>query len=84
MLKTLTNTEYELLDRIAKQSKMDCWFCIKQTKMGEDYIYDLENRKRMSLRKGITQLMEGIEGMYEDYFGKADYETIILLLLKLM
>lgn len=81
---TLTEREYNLLDKIATKSKMDCWFCIKQTKKGEDYVYDLENEKRMSLRTGIYQLMEGIEDMYDEYFEEQDYETMILLLLKFM
>jgi hypothetical protein len=81
---TLNSKEFELLTRIAEQSKMDCWFCIKQTKKGEDYVYDLENGKRMSLRTGIYQLMEGIEDMYDEYFEEQDYETMILLLLKFM
>lgn len=81
---TLNNKEHELLNKIADRSKMDCWFYIKQTKKGEDYVYDLENRKRMSLRTAIYQLMEGIEGMYEEYFEEQDYETMILLLLKFM
>ena len=81
---TLTDKEYELLNRIAERTKMDCWFCIKQTKKGEDYVFDLENGKRMSLRTAIYQLMEGIEGMYDEYFNEQDYETIIMLLLKFM
>ena len=81
---TLTEREYNLLDKIATKSKMDCWFCIKQTKKGEDYVYDLENGKHMSLRTAIYQLMEGIEGMYNEYLDEQDYETMILLLLKFM
>ena len=61
---TLSSEEYNLLTRIARKSKMDCWFLIKQTKKGEDYVYDLENRKKISLRTGIRQLMEGIEDIY--------------------
>lgn len=80
----LTNKEYKLLCKIARQSKMDCWFYIKQTKKGEDYVYDLENRKRMSIRTAIYQLMEGIEGMYDEYLDEQDRETMILLLLKLI
>ena len=81
---TLTSKEYDLLNKIASKSKMDCWFYIRQTKKGEDYVYDLENRKRMSLRTAIFQLMEGIDGMYDEYFEEQDYETMILLLLKFM
>jgi len=77
---TLSNKEFELLDKIARKSKMDCWFMIKQTKKGDDYVYDVEEGKRMSLRKGIAQLLEGIEDMYELYLSGQDYETLINLL----
>lgn len=81
---TLNHDEYELLTKIAEKSKMDCWFLIKQTKKGEDYIYDLEEGKRLSLRTGIRQLMEGIDGMYDMYFEGNEQEIMIQLLLRLL
>lgn len=81
---TLNHDEYELLTKIAEKSKMDCWFLIKQTKKGEDYVYDLEEGKRLSLRTGIRQLMEGIDGMYDMYFEGNELETMIQLLLRLI
>ena len=50
---TLNSEEYDLLTKIAEKSKMDCWFLIKQTKKGEDYVYDLEEGK-MHVQNGIT------------------------------
>ena len=81
---TLSSEEYELLDEIARKSKMDCWFSIRQAKNGDDYVYDLENRKRLSLRTGIQQLMEGIKGMYDMYLDENAYGIIINLLLTLL
>lgn len=81
---TLNHDEYELLTKIAEKSKMDCWFLIKQTKKGEDYVYDLEEGKRLSLRTGIRQLMEGIDGMYDMYFEGNEQEIMIQLLLRLI
>lgn len=81
---TLSSEEYELLTKIAKKSKMDCWFLIKQTKKGEDYVYDLEEGKRLSLRTGIRQLMEGIENMYDMYFEDAEKDIMINLLSRLI
>ena len=81
---TLSSEEYELLKKIASKSKMDCWFSIRQTKKGDDYVYDLENRKRLSLRTGIRQLMEGIKGMYDMYLDEDSYNIIINLLLALL
>lgn len=80
----LNGKEYELLDKIATKSKMDCWFQIRQTKGGEDYVYDLEEGKRMSLKKGIGQLIEGIDGMYSEYLDGDEYDTLLGLLLKLI
>ena len=81
---TLSSEEYDLLKKIASKSNMDCWFSIRQTKKGADYVYDLENRKRLSLRTGIQQLMEGIKGMYDMYLDENAYGIIINLLLTLL
>lgn len=81
----LTDKEYKLLNKIARRTNMDCWFSIRQTKDGKkDYVFDMENRKGISLRTGIRQLMEGIDGMYDEYFNEEDYGTMIQLLVKLM
>lgn len=81
---TLSSDEYNLLTKIAEKSKMDCWFLIKQTAKGEDYVYDIENRKRISLRTGIRQLMEGIDGMYDMYFKGNERDVMIHLLARLI
>ena len=81
---TLNHDEYDLLTKIAEKSKMDCWFLIKQTKKGEDYVYDLEEGKRLSLRTGIRQLREGIDGMYDMYFEGNERDVMISLLSRLI
>ncbi len=81
---TLSEKEYNLLDKIATKSKMDCWFLIKQTKSGEDYVYDLEEGRKMSLKKGIAQLIDGISGSYADYLSGEDYEILLDLLVHVM
>lgn len=81
---TLNSKEYDLLTKIAEKSKMDCWFLIKQTKKGEDYVYDIESRRRISLRTGTRQLMEGIEGMYDMYLEENERDTMISLLARLI
>ena len=58
---------------------MDCWFYIKQNKKGQDYIFDLEDRKRLSLRCGIKQLIEGV--IDTDIFELSDDEKFILIAL---
>ena len=59
--KTLTNDEYEVLKKIAKKTKMDCWFLIKQDLNGADYIWDLEEGKRLCLRTGVGMLVDGLD-----------------------
>lgn len=81
---TLNHDEYDLLTKIAEKSKMDCWFLIKQTRKGEDYVYDLEEGKRLSLRTGIRRLMEGIDGMYDMYFEGNERDVMISLLSRLI
>ena len=75
----LTNEEDEVLNKIAGITKMDCWFCIKQNKKGQDYVFDFETRKRLSLRCGIKQLIEGV--IDTDIFELSDDEKFILIAL---
>lgn len=57
----LTKQEYDVLNKIATKSKMDCWFLIKESEDGlTDYIMDLEENKEMSLTEGILTLHDGI------------------------
>lgn len=83
----LSHQEYDVLNRIASNSKMDCWFCIKtRTHHGceYDYVFDLENHKQMSLRSGVAQLIDGsIDINYED-FTEEEMFTLIKLLGSLM
>lgn len=60
-MKTLTNYQYVLLNRIARRTKMDCWFDIRQKGDGTDYVYDLEDRHRWCLKTGIGLLIEGLD-----------------------
>lgn len=59
--KTLTNAEYNVLNKIASKTKSDCWFWLKQDKHGTDYIWDLEEGKRICLKTGVGLLCEGLD-----------------------
>ena len=61
-----TNEEKMVLNKIATESKMDCWFSISDEDPDSDYIYDLENDEFMSIEEGVGQLVEGMTN-YEDY-----------------
>lgn len=59
--KTLTDAEYNVLNKITTRTRNDCWFWLKQDKHGTDYIWDIEEGKRMCLRTGIGLLCEGLD-----------------------
>lgn len=61
MVKTLTNEEYNVLNKISAKTKTDCWFTLEQDADGTDFVYDLEEGKRVDLETGIAMLMEAIE-----------------------
>lgn len=56
----LSTQEYNTLSFLAEKSKMDCWFILEQDKNQDDYVYDLENHRKMSVRQGVKQLFEGL------------------------
>jgi hypothetical protein len=56
----LTTAQYSVLNKIARRTKMDCWFLIKQ-RDDQDYVYDLEEGVDMTLSDGICCLMDGID-----------------------
>jgi hypothetical protein len=52
----LTEKEFNVLEKIASKSGMDCWFQIAQ-KEGDnpyDYVFDLDGEKEIPLAKGVT------------------------------
>lgn len=60
----LTDDEFEAVSRLAEQSKIDCWFSLKDCDNGKTpphtVVYDLERRYDVSLQFGIRVLLEGI------------------------
>ncbi len=59
MDRKLTADEYNGLNQIAKETKMDCWFSILE--FGDkDVIWDMENNKVLSIEEGLSQFIEGV------------------------
>jgi hypothetical protein len=56
----LTAGQYGVLSKIARRTKMECWFSIQQLD-GQDYVYDLEECICLELSEGIGYLMEGLD-----------------------
>ena len=59
--KTLTDNEYKVLNKVARKTGCDCWFVLKQDCHGVDYVYDIEERKRMCLKTGVRMLVDSID-----------------------
>ncbi len=57
----LSAEEFNVLNKIAQKTKMDCWFDIRQKFGVVDIVYDLENDTELSLKDGVSQLMEGLD-----------------------
>lgn len=76
----LKDKEYKVLNKIAHNTKMDCWFLIKTGRHDScsyDYVFDIENHKRMSLKQGIRELIEGVNE--EDIFNLTEDEKVIFI-----
>ena len=61
----LTNTEFNVLNHISSQAKMD-WFYIYDKRDGSVGFKDLEANTYRSLRAGVAEMNEGLTD-YEDY-----------------
>jgi hypothetical protein len=59
--KTLTGFEFNVLDKIIKLTGCDCWAFLKQDRHGVDYIYDIEEGKRLCLRTGVGLIAESLD-----------------------
>lgn len=72
----LKDEYYNLLNKIAKISKMDCWFHIV-TIDDNDVVYDIENNIHLSLRQGVHELIDGL--IEETYFELTNQEVFALI-----
>lgn len=76
MTKTMTNEIACILDRVARKTGMDCWFCLRYTEKSGWYVFDLENREHISVTKAIKDFYDGIVPPLNQYITKK--EAIIL------
>lgn len=75
----LTPKEEEALEKLAKVSKMDCWFSID-----ESGVWDRENKKHINTSEAIIELLDG--ATYSDilHTGPDEAYVIINLLIKII
>ena len=57
----LTDDEYNLLNKIARQTRIDeSWFCLDTDEEGFDCVKDLERGHKVTLRFAVSVLNEAI------------------------
>lgn len=59
--KTMTDDEFNVLNKVIDRTGSDCWAFLKQDCHGVDYIYDMEERKRYCLRTGVEMIAESLD-----------------------
>ena len=62
----LTELEYDTVNLLATRSRMDCWFMLETDKQGNDYVFDLEENKKLTLKKGLKMFYMGLTDL-DDY-----------------
>ena len=59
---TLTGDEYNLINKVTRQTKIDCWFCLDTDKDGFDCVRDLEKGHKVTLQFAVKLLNEALDG----------------------
>lgn len=59
--KTMTDDEFNVVNKVIDRTGSDCWAFLKQDCHGVDYVYDMEERKRYCLKTGISMLADSID-----------------------
>jgi F0F1-type ATP synthase gamma subunit len=60
----LNEKEIAVLNKITKNSKMDYWFDLRFDKNGNAYVYDLEQGGKLTMKRAISDILDGL---VEDY-----------------
>jgi hypothetical protein len=79
----IDKAEFKVLSKIAKETKMDCWFCISETEGGIPHVYDVEQDRIMPISEGISLLLQGVPSYEKCRLTKEEIEVIEILLNKL-
>lgn len=82
-LESLSDEEFIVLNKIAKETGMDCWFSIRETKDGKSVVYILDEEFETTLREGIDWLHQGIPSYEKCNLKKEEIEVFEALLKKL-
>ena len=79
-IKALTADQRNVLTKVTENSNINFRFVIKRHVggkcSGEDYVYDLNNKERLTLRAGVNKLLKGITSEILNSF--TDKEIVVL------
>ena len=78
------DNEIDVLEKIARASKMDCWFHVQALAPNDDNrkhaVYDLEEHKTLSWNEAIETLYEGMTSILDYSLTDAEIITFVKLL----
>lgn len=79
----LEKEQWEVLNKIASKSKMDCWFSLEEIDENNDGVFDIENNEHLSLWEGIGMLDLGITSLTDYGLTVQEIETYYRLIFTL-
>ena len=82
-VESLSDEEFNALNKIAKETGMDCWFSLRETKDGKTVVYILDEEFETTLKEGIDWLHQGIPSYEKCNLEKEKIEVFEELLKKL-
>ena len=82
-VESLSDEEFNALNKIAKETGMDCWFSLRETKDGKTVVYILDEEFETILKEGIDWLHQGIPSYEKCNLEKEEIEVFEELLKKL-
>lgn len=82
-LESLSDEEFNVLNKIANETGMDCWFSLRETNDGKTVVYILDDEFETTLKEGIDWLHQGIPSYEKCNLEKEEIEVFEELLKKL-
>ena len=80
---TIFDDERAVLVKLAKKTKMDCWFSIRDGVNGT-YVFDLENRKAISLKSALKDMVDGLVDTNMEFLDNEEKVVFLKLLADLI
>lgn len=77
--KTMTDEEFNVLNKVLDRTGNDCWAFLKQDCHGVDYVWDMEERKRYCLKTGVGMIADAIDCQENFDNCHLDYEERVTL-----